>query len=645
VYPPGLLSPEERQNLLRFRWVPLAPVGISGSDYVQRTLYLRNTVEERAIEERIVPAGLEVRRGVRALVPLPETPGRVRLWCAAVCDVPSPVPPDPLVVRWYGKGLEKRWTKTLDPVVPGAAYHFSVSGGQLELDCPRHAIFHVAWNDRAWSADHEPLDITPSREYLLVFRTDEQASVEYAIRPSADRRRTPFRLWLYGLLENHEPDGGQSADERFVTRLGWQFLDASGSVVEQGTLADCPPVSDYDYVADAADDLRVTDRCTFYFAIPSDVCRVRLSAIDRPSLVCGFTRPPGLPKEVRVPEDYYAYHREHGLRRSWYNVQPSSPGEMSADEQLVRLVIQPRPPEDDPLLLAGQFQWRDYHPEGAWKARYLLVARDPTSPTSREAPRTLFTELDINREHVVQFTCNPGRGRFSPTLVYRTDDALPQTITIRLEGQLHEQFRVYAPSGHLRLEGIPRELARQPSRVQILAAPTTQVCMNGIALDGQPTYWKRLANRLEDGRLSFIYSKQQEEELLTLRFFPITCRSARLRLHVTISGSGEMTSGPHADLTLRHRIYDLRPGEQPNVWVLEAPQTLTGGGLSCYLPLGADLPPGRYAIEVSTEDAVEGYVLLSRTIPGRAQTRAIFLDRSEPFTPDPPRRGPLACFP
>jgi hypothetical protein len=327
-------------------------------------------------------------------------------------------------------------------------------------------------------------------------------------------------------------------------------------------------------------------------------------------------------------------------------VLPAASPAAAIDERIVRIVIQPRPPTDDPLLAAGEFQWQDFHPQGPWKARYLLTARDPLAITSTETPRTLFTELVANCDQEVKFALESGRGPLHPTLIYYTEEPLPQTISVHLDGQRYDQVRIYASCGFLPLPPIPRDRAKQARRLFIGLAGKSRVFMNCIHPDGRPTYWKRLANRLQDGRLSFVYEKQGEaEEVLTLRFYPAAREQRRLRFYVTISDSTIPTPGPLDSWTIRHRSYDLRPGTDASVLVLEARDALTDGGMACYLPLGSDLPPGEYRIDVQLEGATNGYVLLSRSTPGLVEKRSIYLEQSDDGIPLEAPQGRLGCFP
>jgi hypothetical protein len=60
LYPPELLSEEEKRNLLHQRWSTIVPEGIPGVDYTRRDLYALKDIEEEETREPLLPAGLLV---------------------------------------------------------------------------------------------------------------------------------------------------------------------------------------------------------------------------------------------------------------------------------------------------------------------------------------------------------------------------------------------------------------------------------------------------------------------------------------------------------------------------------------------------------------------------------------------------------
>ena len=99
--------------------------------------------------------------------------------------------------------------------------------------------------------------------------------------------------------------------------------------------------------------------------------------------------------------------------------------------------------------------------------------------------------------------------------------------------------------------------------------------------------------------------------------------AARQIVAIAIEGGPERGLGPHAGFTLRERLYDIRRGPQPpDVRVLGVAGAV-GPERALFLPLGPDLPPGRYRIRIRLAEGPEALLSLTRTTPGTAERREL----------------------
>ena len=65
----------------------------------------------------------------------------------------------------------------------------------------------------------------------------------------------------------------------------------------------------------------------------------------------------------------------------------------------------------------------------------------------------------------------------------------------------------------------------------------------------------------------------------------------------------------------------LDPSETASIVVLGTEDECVSDGRVCYLPLGNDLPTGRYRIRVQHDVPSQGYVVLSKTTPGETTAK------------------------
>ncbi len=79
VYPPELLSPWERQNLLRWDWTALPPLGQCDMDYQQCLIYQREDPQLGDFEYLPPPDGIICRPQIPVTIPTPVDEGSVQL--------------------------------------------------------------------------------------------------------------------------------------------------------------------------------------------------------------------------------------------------------------------------------------------------------------------------------------------------------------------------------------------------------------------------------------------------------------------------------------------------------------------------------------------------------------------------------------
>jgi hypothetical protein len=408
--------------------------------------------------------------------------------------------------------------------------------------------------------------------------------------------------------------------------ITWQFLDAQQRVVAQGQLSAGGMVSPYE--CETINNLHFTEPSTYYFAVPRDVHRIRFVSHGPPVLLSAATRPPDLAKRTRVPEDYSAFYRPGSTNRNWFVLLPDDHLRLLEEARTVSIQVRPRPADDDPDLVAGRYLWEDFRPRGLWKARHLLAPRDPEAPLRDEALTSTFVELDTGRDYAVRFIRNPNRSVIEPRLIYVHEGSLSQSLEIRMDGVLYHTARLRAPRGEIALPAFAAQETAAEHTLHVRSDGPVRVFLNCLEPWEQATYLKRIALHTE-GRLRFEYDKTVPgKEVLALWFYGAAGQKQRARLRVQISSPQAQNLDPRIGWTIRQREFDIKPteGAERSV-VLDTTDQYMGAGQVCYIPLGEDLPVGRYPIEVKLIDGAQGYVVLSKTTAGTARERKFLLDR------------------
>jgi hypothetical protein len=409
------------------------------------------------------------------------------------------------------------------------------------------------------------------------------------------------------------------------TALRWQFIDADGNVTAEGVLEVATSRSLYDCIYQPDAEGHVSDPESYYFAVPPQVHLVRLQALDAPLLVAGFTRPPALPRVVHVPEDYHAFSREDQLRRSWFGVNPWDHERLIADQRSVTLILQPRPPTDDAQLLAGCYHWEDYHPRGLWTARHVLTPIEAQATRSDAALRTTYAEMTTEDDLLVRLVAEPGRRWIAPSLIYASGVGRPAPLRVYVDGRLHFETTVSGTSGEVLLPPLLNASSHENRRLRFATGAPMRLFMNSVEAPDRAGFLKRLALRFDKAELEFEYEKTiRDDETLMFRFFRGPRDENRVRLRVQIAGAEPRDPGPYRSRTLRDRVYDLRAHREEGVLVIGGGGEQVDGGQVCFLPLGSDLPTGKYAICVRREEGRGGYLILSKTTPGRVDADRIF---------------------
>lgn len=608
VYPPELLSAAEKRNLVRQGWRPLGPQGVDGEDYFSRQLYLLAGETGEAFEQPVLPAGLLVSASNCGTLLLPPGGGRVRLEFLPALIERQPAPGAALGLTWHGPEPGERRSYPLAWETGGTGFSATLPAGLLEVSAPGAVVV------RAYLVDAEAeTEITSPPLYLRGYLSAPGQELLYPVDHAAGTA-TPLRLDLRTFVSGAEgelalPKQGQ---------LEYSWLDAAGEVVRRGTLSLDALPSRYDRLADGGLDQLLAEPHSIYFDLPAAVNRLRLVA-SVPVLASAYTRPADLLREIRVPELELVPGADDQRQPAWFALRPLEHEPLQAAGRSQLLLLQRRPPtEERPEVLAGHYLWEDFHPQGAWRGRYLLTPREPQSPRRLEALAATYLPLPFSAEAQRTLVSPLGELSVSAELLWLRPTAEPASLGLMVDGALFWSGELVGARGQLSLPPLPTGR----HRLRLEGQETGRYYLSH-AEGGGPSHLKRLANRFDREGLNFVIEKNRGAEILSARLYvPSTYRGAS-RVRVTIEGPPRIASGPLREWSFLARRYELHPDPDTVVPVLQTTESVDGGR-AFFIPLGADLPAGRYRLRAVLEQGPGGYLILARLTPGQQAQRFHF---------------------
>lgn len=622
VYSTDFLKQSEQRQLLQNRWQALGPKGIEGRDYHSRKLYVLKDIEPENTSEPALPSGLIVDAGHHGVIPIPADGVALRLdFLPLSASHPTPTQ-NGIHLTWYGEPPHEQSHYHVAWRDAGTRFERVLPPGLLELKVLEGATVVQSFHRDA--AQYTPWIIEPMQSRMYLVEPDQ--TIDFTV-VHVNRMPTPFRIDV-----RHLPSATPLANTP-PPAVAYELLNTAGEVVQAGHLASESAMSRYDRIPSLSPDTSVSDPSTSFFALPSQVVRFRFSLPSpppvAPMLIAAWNRPPDLVRELYIGHDGAAGHdhnigddRDGGLddprQWAWFPKRPENANHLVAEQRSYLLHIQPRPPQEETDLQAEDYQVEPYRPEGMWRGRYLFLPRSPhQAPLRPQALAVAFQPLHTDSEQRLVLGGLPQLRFLQPTLMYFSKIAKPQTFEVIIDGVQQQHGTLRGRQGEIPLP----VLSAGAHRISIHSQPETRWYMSHV-LSGTPSHVKRLAYRLDASGLSFIYERQHAtEETLSMRWHAPygTRQSTCIHAHLALSPTSRHTPSP--SWTFHERRYVLAPLPGPPIPVLNTDAAYVDGGQPFYLPIGHDVPAGRYRIRLRLEQGPTGYITMVKLDRGRFESR------------------------
>lgn len=380
--------------------------------------------------------------------------------------------------------------------------------------------------------------------------------------------------------------------------------------------------SNYDRVAYEPFEQRVSNSDAYFFSLPQEVTTIKFSS-DQPLLLDAYNRPYDLIREIKVPEDSYFDDPTRYRQPDWYALKPIDDSNLILSNRSVLLTRQYKPAEENPELLEGNYEWKDYHPNGNWLGRNLLTPLEDLRLLREDALPNVYRAISTNKNVFVDFHSLSGTSVVEPNIAYTRLKTGISPLRIYIDGQLNYQGVIDGTSGEIRLPALKRGIHH--IMVQSNEYTNTKFYVNYVP-PSSGDMLKRLVNKLDTKELTFDYEKNDKmDELLSIRFYTPNGISTRSIIGVRVDAPQRLI-GPLHNLSFLNRQFNVRPNLHSAIFVLGADNQKVDEGEIFSIPLKEDLPPGKYQVHIYLVKGVTGYVSLSRIVPGNFEQRWIFVE-------------------
>lgn len=605
VYDLDLLTEEERKNLVRKRWTAIGPTGVSGVDYVSRKIYTLRVIKGKEIAPPVPPFGLFVSPDRHGVIPIPSGGGRLRLEFAAVKG-------DTLAgkvrIRWTDPG--ERITRTFVGEWSKGGYTFeeNVEEGLIEIESPRVGAVRAFLT----RPDEEEVEITPQYPYLPIYLTGDHPvvfDVHHVNGLPTEMRFDVRRIWIQGM---------QSA----CSGVEYRLMDRDGHVLAEGTLEAPTEPSRYDILTGLWEGNQISDARRNYLWLPASAVRVEFHSLC-PMAINAYDRPADFFWLTRVPQDYDVSKTLALEKRvpGWFSVKPLNLKDLLFHNRipLIQIQVHPRPVEEIQALMSGKYYWTDYKPEAASRGRWLLVPRESPLPPRKQSLAGFYLRMKNGMDREVLLDSEAGV--FRPNLIFTRAAGGPGHVSLWLDGKPYASFDIFGKNGEVRLP--PIQAGRHRLRLQS-DEKTTCFISNANAMED--VFVKRFVYPLTEKTLRFVIEKgpEEAEKVVAARLFTPVGRSSTSTVRVRILGAARPYMKPLPGWTFVNRRFVISPPELPqSALVLGKSDMYMDAGQSFFIPLRADLAPGKYTIEVALEGGHSGYIALTNVLPGEYEERRI----------------------
>lgn len=614
VYPSAYASASERAALTSSRWVPLGPEGIDGRNYFSRILY--NRISEDTDLETDTPSlmasGLIVDPAGYAVIPVPQkAAGSLQL------DLTTDPTKDPTsaaaVVAIYHYMPEETTPRgyRVDLERGAAKFNLAMTGGHLLVIPSTRMILRVTEQ----GANESVVELTSEPPAISGWILGVKKPLIFAVSQSGDLG-TPVRI-----------DFRPLSQPRLTPAVVTVRLRSKNETVLSSHEFELPWYPSL-YERSLSKNLDTGESITRFLNTTAEVTSVQFESTG-PVLISIYVRPPQLPAVTWISADPQA---EKPQIRRWYGLDPVNADELRQFSQRL-LVKRFKLPEY--AVQIDTRRWTSVMPESATSGRELFVPREQPGAIAEDALDVWYAPL--KNDQSVSITTSkrtPFDGQVE--LVWHSTDVTrdkPRERTIVVHAGT-TMITKKILSGTFGL--IPLRLpADYDGPISAYFSSEVEVLVNYVADASIPfRRLRRFAMSIEPGQSIDlpVEKKTAGRETLSLVLYQPhpTAESPAEQTLVELQLYNTPVLPPVSDaLTFTKRKYLIDPTvEQNESWALGTNQPINAGR-TMFFVMDADLPPGRYHMNVHMVSGTAGYLRIQQAVESASPSR-FYLERVQP---------------
>jgi hypothetical protein len=579
IYPPELIASNERLNATSIQWSSVGPEGVRGVDYYSDFILSKNEVKALSTE---TSHQSEIYLSQQAFYTHRDF--------------------DTLEVAQFGcRSLDNQETTVRLQYIDSETERLVNSSFRLQrnslasLPASMGFVQFSATNDcymRFYNEIGKSLKIEPLKRFT--HQLSAAQPLEFQLNPNSTALQA-LKIDARVLLSNAE-----SADSPID--LKWTVLSSAGEVIAQATkrlIADNNP---YEYILENNKFLPVSVKNQWYILADKRAAVFKLSISAGVVLSKVYARPLNLPVRLQQTEGENKSHGNLSPLLTWFSLKPISPND---DIQKLQSYWNPAfkmpTSEIDPWMR----EWRSLINSSSFVSNELFYLVDNAGATASDHSFMKLTGLSD-----VFFQSIYDRPLVSPEVVYIRQERKPQQISLFLEGELLMQTWLVNQSGSFKLPNIQTG----QYKLEIKGGGEADFYINNLA-NKSGTNAKKLSTVLLTNPLELSFTKETEQEWLTIRYFPATDKDHQISVELLT----DYKQGSEQELTLPKRQFNYRVShhaihnnlsnkQRSGVYILNQKAKLAKPPVTILFPLKADLKQKDYQIRIKSSMPRSGYL-------------------------------------